>query len=180
MKIVALCGFAQTGKDTAYWQLRALDPNWQRFAFADALKEDISFLPGLVGYATPENKEALRDLYVAYGATTRHFDPDHWIHRLMRSIRAATPESGDMAAVVTDCRYTNEVRAIQEAGGLCVYISRPGYDAANAEERRSIKEIRERWPDMPTICNKFTPEVLGMKLREIIKARWPDVGAGSV
>ena len=80
-RIVGLCGYAKSGKDTAAEVL--VRRGWARYAFADELKADLERAIGkpLVGMC-PEEKEHWRPLMVEYGRVRRAQNVDYWVARL--------------------------------------------------------------------------------------------------
>lgn len=168
-RIVGLCGYAQVGKDTAAAELAK--SGWIRWAFADFLKADLSRLVRQhlnrdIWTVTGKTKEKLRPLMVAWGAVCRSFDPNFWVNRLF----AELPQEGRF--IISDVRYLNEVRAIQNAGGIVIYIARPGFGPANEEEERSIKELwaGDKSPFWGAVKNDSTPEAMGQAVLKIIAA----------
>lgn len=150
MRIVGLCGYARSGKDTA--ALGLVSRGWKRAAFADALKKDVfeslsrSYsaehpwavapeLPSERWLKDPERKEAMRPLLVEYGRAMRKISPAHWIARLEKTL---DPYG---AYVVTDVRYFNEVKWVYDHGGVVFLVDRPGVGPANDEEELSLAEI---------------------------------------
>lgn len=159
--IIGLAGYARVGKNTAADML----PAFTQLAFADRLRQMTTYLDPLLTikdhdkYIIPVNKHGhytelvntygyewvkdntdAREFMVRLGAGARNLlDPDVWIlpvkQRLLRE------EGEDF--VVTDVRYINEVKMIKNLGGQVWYISRPGYGAANDEERGSVGRILE-------------------------------------
>lgn len=167
--IIGLVGFAGAGKDEA---ARGL-PEWDRKAFADELKKmAASMLRGcfpsnpkckylsnsLLDFSDYETKQLFRPFLVGLGAAMRNVDLDYWIKRLIQSAPAAfaPPGHGDIPGirvVVTDVRYLNEAKWImEELKGQLFYIERPGIHAANDEEAKSIRKVREEY-DLPIILN---------------------------
>ena len=145
-RIVGLCGYARSGKDTAAKGL--LSEGWRRVAFADALKSDV--MSALVESAKranlpktlwpqwriledPELKEKFRPLLVEYGRAMRALNPDYWIRRLTHCF-----VKGHGKFVITDVRYPNEASWIREHGGIVIRIVRPNALAANSEEENSL------------------------------------------
>lgn len=59
---------------------------------------------------------------------------DIWLENALQRIAAEQP----LIAVIDDCRFVNEVNAIQKAGGKVIYLTRCLYDDADISE----KEIR--------------------------------------
>jgi len=166
MSIVALCGYARTGKDTAAFEMGFLNPTFKRYSFADELKNDIGILPAILGHDTPENKEAIRPLWVAYGHAARELDPGHWIARLDRVMRMDLEQPENR--IITDCRYADEIDWVMSKGGLVICITRPGYGPANKEERDSFREIKRRFPSLPTVHNDGSPVLLGGKVYGLV------------
>ena len=58
------------------------------------------------------------------------YDPV-WINRTMRDIQAEEP----LIAIIDDCRFENEIRAIQEAGGKVIGLTRQPYEDSHASEQ---------------------------------------------
>lgn len=174
MRIVGLCGYARSGKDTA--ALGLVSRGWKRAAFADALKKDVftalakSYseehpwavapeLPSERWLKDPERKEGLRPLLVEYGRAMRKISSGHWIARLDKALNPR----GDY--VITDVRYFNEVKWVRDNGGVVVLVDRPGVGPANDEEERSFVEIWDRQFECGAsgirfVDNRGTPEEL--------------------
>ena len=145
-KIIGICGYARSGKDTAAKGL--IEDGWRRVAFADGLKSDV--MSALVESAKranlpktmwpqwriledPELKEKFRPLLVEYGRAMRALNPDYWIRRLAHCF-----VKGSGKFVITDVRYPNEAAWIRERGGIVIRVVRPGIAAANSEEENSM------------------------------------------
>lgn len=168
---VGLCGYARVGKDTAAEHM----VEYERFAFADALKNEASKMMEAIGlpadWSDPVFKARWRPLLVALGAGRRATDPDYWIKRLIYTLAARNIAKRDNV-VITDVRYANEVQWILGQGGTVIRIERPGHAPANSEESRSFLEIDSMYPKMPTVVNDGTPADLVQKvLIEIQKTR---------
>ena len=165
MRIVGLCGYARTGKDTAFAILP--EPGWARYAFADPLKADIGGLPGMRGrlnWFNPKDKEAIRPLLVGYGAAARHFQPDYWVARTFRAIE----QDQKPKVIITDVRYRNEVETILTYGGIVIRLFRDGCVPANQEEVASFRAIDTEFPSLPKVVNCGTPADLGRWVMEKI------------
>lgn len=146
---IGLCGYARAGKDSI---CRAL--GLTKIAFADALKRDVAQLTFRIGLDPLDNeadKVKCRDLLVAYGALARSVRPDIWIERASTTIKTADSEHRGWC--ITDVRYANEVAFLHGIGATVVRIDREGYGPANDEERRSLEEIEQRFPDLPRVVN---------------------------
>jgi len=164
-RLVGLCGYAQVGKDTAWRNM----PGWQRAAFADELKEDIQPLATILGLPhwkemTPAQKEIIRPMWVEWGRVTRRLHPDVWVDRLWPLL----PETGD--AVITDVRFPNEVKAVQDAGGIVIWVSRPNCGPANEEEKEyTTNAYKVIFSQRFHVCNDYTPAILGEKVLSMIE-----------
>jgi len=148
-KLIALIGAARVGKDTACRLLGGY-----RLAFADELKRDLcSIVLDRYGIMmtnmTPQEKEIIRSLLVAHGMvgrTVRTVRADMWIEPLLERLEAVQEAMGAglipvNPICITDCRFMNEAKTLLKKGASLVYITRPGYEETNEEERRSLGEI---------------------------------------
>ena len=166
--IIGLAGFSKTGKDTASEGM----VGFQRFAFADLLKDAASRMLTIVGvtgdWGDSAFKEIWRPLLVALGAGMRATEPRYWIRLLAGDMELHRIKASDNV-VITDVRYANEVAWIQDKGGIVIMLERPGYAAANAEEVRSFEEIKATFPKLPRVINDGTPEQLARKVLAITK-----------
>lgn len=158
--LVGLCGFAQSGKDSvAGHMVKAHD--WSRIAFADALREMLWALNPVVTttpdpiYELGSDKPTLimqesrvQDIVIDVGwdeAKTSYPEIRNLLQRLgteagrdilgqntwvgvgEQKIEASLPRS----AVVSDCRFQNELAMIRRRGGTLVWVDRPGNGAVN-------------------------------------------------
>ena len=162
--IIGLCGYSKVGKDTLCEQLQ----NFERFAFADALKREVTVMLRAVGIEADlwgEDKEEWRDLLVFWGRKRRSQDRDYWIKQMYMTMG---PDI-DKRVCITDVRYPNEVRWIKGKNGVVLGIERPDFYAANEEEGITIREIRIQHPEIPWIVNDGTPRDLEVAARDIIR-----------
>lgn len=162
--ILGICGYSKVGKDTLCEMLQ----NYERHAFADVLKQQVTTMLKQIGIEADlwgEDKEDWRDMLVFWGRKMRSRDRDYWVKQLYRRIG---PDD-DKRVCITDVRYVNEVRWIQKQGGLIIGIERPGYGPANEEEGMSIREIRIQHSEIPWIVNDGTPRDMEVAARNIIK-----------
>ena len=162
--IIGLCGYSKVGKDTLCEQLQ----NYERYAFADVLKHEVTVMLRAVGIEADlwgADKEEWRDLLVFWGRKRRAQDRDYWIKQLY--IRMG-PDI-DKRVCITDVRYPNEVRWIKGKNGVVLGIERPDFYAANEEEGMTIREIRIQHPEIPWIVNGGTPRDLEVAARDILR-----------
>jgi hypothetical protein len=141
--VVMLSGWAGSGKDTAA-ALLADELDFERRAFADALKEDVAALTGIpVGVFHSARKNAPlvepvaafpgahtpRDCLIACAAAVRAEDPDTYPNIVAEQIKNRNCIGKRFA--ITDWRYANEYAAFKRllpatATILRVRIERPG------------------------------------------------------
>lgn len=175
MHLIGICGKKGSGKDTAGAAL--ISQGYHQIAFAGALK---AMLASLYKYMSidPETAEKmingdLKEMPVSElgGKSTRYamqtlgtewgrmcVDKDIWINiAIQKAIQFGK-------AVITDVRFCNEARAIQDAGGIVVRI----YRKANDIEDYHVSEIEldNVEPDF-TIYNDLTLDVLRKKIQAI-------------
>lgn len=161
MKIIGLCGYAQSGKDAAAQALT--DIGWTRVSFADPLRKALLALDPLVPFCTDEtvipehSPERLSAQISVYGwdYVKRH-NPE--VRRLLQRLGTEAGRdihgefcwtrlagvsidnaiaAGAAGVVVTDCRFENEVRCLRyrESWGhpqvKIVRVTRPGIGPVN-------------------------------------------------
>ena len=117
MVIVGLSGFAGSGKD-AVGDVLVHDYGFTRRAFADKLKR-IAWDLGWSGNKDEVGRRFLQDL----GVACRGLDPDYWVRPVLLDLPSKL--------VITDVRFQNDAIAITRAGGLVIWIERPGVEAVN-------------------------------------------------
>lgn len=138
--VVAVAGFARTGKDTVGQFL--VEKGYQRVAFADKLKEEAVELGILSPNYTEEEKVSKRDLLVGLGKERREQDGDYWLKAALSQMNR------DGRYVVTDTRYINEVLGLESFAKqngmrfLSIWVDRPGVEAANLEELEKTAPIK--------------------------------------
>jgi len=119
--LIGLSGYAQSGKD-ATAKILVDNFGFVRYAFADKLKELATRLHYWSGI-----KDELGRLHLQYlGDQIRQvLGEDVWINALFND----ADQTKDI--VISDVRYTNEIHAIHNRGGLILRINRPGVDRIN-------------------------------------------------
>jgi len=155
--LIALIGEAQVGKDTVYRLMATMGWPVTRRAFADHLKAEMQdWLRSAYGIdpftCSGEQKSNIRDLLVAHGRCRRRMDPDYWITSLAKTLHLVPGRT----QVITDCRYLNEATWVRARGGLLVRVVRPGFEAANDEEKTSLAEIDKSNLPMVLLSNHGT------------------------
>jgi hypothetical protein len=120
--VILLSGWAGSGKDAAA-ALLVEELDFQRLAFADALKREVSAMSGIpleifhdsrknrhlanhvVGFPTAQTP---RDILIQRSATIRTTNPDHYAELVGHRIC----NEGGMRYVISDWRYPNEYEAL--------------------------------------------------------------------
>jgi 5' nucleotidase, deoxy (Pyrimidine), cytosolic type C protein (NT5C) len=137
-QVIALSGYAESGKDTVAAILVA-DYGFERRGFADRLKGCLYALNPLTGngkrvqhvvdYAGWDNAKKygeIRELLQRLGteAGRRVLGDDVWVRAALMDPPAKL--------VLSDCRFPNEAEAIKALGGQVWRIERPGYNPINS------------------------------------------------
>ena len=165
--IIGLCGFIGSGKDTAADFL--VQSGFQKESFADTLKDTASAIFGwdrnLLEGHTKEAREwreqvdpwwaerlAMPTLtprwvlqYIGTDVFRNNFHSDIWVASLEKKLY----DNKDKDIVISDCRFPNEVKAIQKAGGKVAWVKRGdlpewidiGIDACNGH-KIAINEMK--------------------------------------
>ena len=167
--IIGLAGYAQVGKDTAAKAL--IDRGFTRFAFGDILKREVNDMLYAVGITdnvyNEEKKKFWRDFLVFWGAKRRAISKDYLITQIDQDINLRNDNLVNRGVVITDVRYLNEVKWIQERGGKVIWIHRPEYPPANKEEILSFYAIRQQATDIIDLDNNGTIEELHNKIKSL-------------
>lgn len=149
MEIIALSGFARSGKDEAA-KVLVEEFGFKQVAFADKLREVLYALNPIVNYDSMGRQNIhVQDVINEWGwdgYKETAFGPE--IRRLLQRLgteagrqtlwdsiwidAAFANQPEDAKIVVPDCRFQNEARAIKERGGKIVRIRRAGVEAVNS------------------------------------------------
>lgn len=177
-QIIALCGFAGSGKDTAAGGL--VEAGWTRVAFADAVRDSLLAVNPKLGDGDCGPDWMLRDAVKDFGwdeckgsmaavrellqrmgteAGRKIHGDDCWIRIAKRKIDAAPGN-----VVITDCRFKNEADAVRSWGGKVIRIDRPGVGPVNGHASEKL----EFEPDQ-VILNDGTIEDLQGTLCDLAK-----------
>lgn len=165
-KIIGICGFIGSGKDTAADYLVNFK-EFRRDSFAATLKDAVAAVFGwnreLLEGRTKQAREwreqvdpwwaerlgmpnlTPRWILQWWGTEVcrRSFHDDIWIASLENRLRSSTDN-----IVISDCRFPNEIAAIRRAGGRVIWIKRgvlpEWYDLAlraNSQDNRAQAEL---------------------------------------
>jgi dephospho-CoA kinase len=175
---VGFCGLAGAGKDTAAAVL--VRRGWVPLAFADALREVYAQLyPYRLVLADELREAGVKDAVAFPNGLThrqglqrlgtevgRQLDEGVWVAHLQRRAEECV-RLGAHSFCVTDVRFENEARFIQEQGGLVICVRRPGLRAlAHASERP------EGLPVDAVIENDGTVLDLERQVQEVVERRY--------
>jgi len=134
-QVLGISGVARAGKDTfasiLINQLKAAGKSAERFAFADALKQDCdAFCKEKLGVSAltqvPEEKALIRPLLVWYGdAKRKQTRGRYWVDIIDKQVKASSADY----CIVTDVRYdfypVDEIDWVKkECNGVVVHVSR--------------------------------------------------------
>lgn len=157
-RLIGLCGFARSGKDSV-GQILEDDCGFRPVSFAQALKNIAAEMNPMLCYsgtftslarmfavyedwdAVKENCPSSREFLQNLGVACRdQIGKDVWVNALARRIS----ESPGSRFVVTDCRFFNEVDWIRSQGGEVWRVTRPNTGPVNGHISES--ELPETGP----------------------------------
>lgn len=169
IKLLGISGYARSGKDTfVQFAQKILKENSimaPRVAFADELKKNLNtFLMnnmGISAFTRDDNqKKIIRPMLIGYGHGMRQLNPDHWIETIRPNILGAISTTVNIGEhnnyifpIISDVRYVNEAKFVQEMGGKVIVVSRKEIPAPNETEAESqplVNEIADYILDWPT------------------------------
>lgn len=150
--IVALAGYAGSGKDTAAEAL--IELGWKRMAFADPIKE-VATIIGWDGQKDDFGRQLLQNLGMAVRQVVAE---DVWVQALFNAV-------GDDDVVITDLRFPIEAAEVKRRGGKTIRIERPGVTAVNGHISESALDNHAF---DAVIANDSTIEDLHWKLLEAV------------
>lgn len=190
-KIVALCGYAGAGKDTAAKGL-LWTGEWAHGSFAAKIKDVIyavnPLIPvhrGQLGYDA-FNVTDDPVVYVRYADFLDKVGHEQgkYGNQEVRQLQQRTGDDGgrqvigpdvwvdaamdhlpDSAVVFTDCRFPNEASAVQRAGGYVIRVVRPGTRPVNDHPSETALDD---FPVDAVIVNDGTMADLGQKLVQAV------------
>lgn len=154
-KIIAFAGRKQSGKTTCsnvvldFWN-SIVDNTGQSakiYNFADTLKQDICMnILGLSEkqcYGSDEDKNVITDIEWDGSKLTarevmqfvgtdifRKMKNDVWASAAINKIKKESPQ----LAIIADCRFPNEVKAIKDCGGIVIKLTRNPFNSDHSSE----------------------------------------------
>lgn len=127
MKLIAISGKAQSGKDTI-GSFLVNKYGFTRVASADSLKRIARNIFGWDSVKDEKGRKFLQDLAMA----VRGYNEDYWINLTLQEIKRQSSSqyknlSDDKSNfVVTDLRFINEAKYLKENGAILIRVNRPG------------------------------------------------------
>ena len=144
--VIAISGNRCVGKDTAFHHLELLNQNCVRFAFADALKEDLQLLVmkqfniNIFQCKSAAEKEFVRPLLITYGCMWREKDENHWVKKVIQQIQ----KNNTCIPVIVDVRFENELKLLQETFGdnlVHVNVTNNKAPSPTSEEEKHYRQV---------------------------------------
>lgn len=149
--IIALCGYAKSGKDTVADIVKTNYPSFKNMKFSGKLKVIAGILTGIEP-ALFESQYVKNYHFEGWGMTGRELlqrlgtdairdglHKDAWVNALMSDYH----QYEDW--IITDCRFKNEAKAVKEFGGYVVRVVRDGVGPVNGHP--SETELDDWHPD---------------------------------
>lgn len=145
--IISISGNARSGKDTLAKNMSSIleevGIKTKIVSFANELKESVNeFLLEQTGISAftedDEEKKIIRPFLVCWGTDViRKIDDNTWINKLEENL------CSDSVNIITDLRFENELKWVQENKGLSVFIERDGVEPANEYEKTNNLLLKE-------------------------------------
>lgn len=161
-KTMGALDITRTDTDFSLWAASNMWPFVKHYSFASALKEICVGLFGLSkeqcygsdidknkltwfrwsdmpGYKGKKKDRMTAREFMQYVGTDifRYIHPSIWTDRTLSSISSESPA----LAVISDCRFQNEVEAVQRAGGKVVKLTR-GIDSDGHSSETSVDKLK--------------------------------------
>jgi tRNA uridine 5-carbamoylmethylation protein Kti12 len=129
MKLIGISGQKQSGKDTFAKHLAPyLGGNCRILHFADELKREVSCACDVSVEELEQNKEVYRTILQWWGTEFRRKykgDDNYWVDKVADDVNVLSGFLVDLAIIVADVRFMNEVDYIKNNGGYLIRIVRP-------------------------------------------------------
>ncbi len=158
VKVLGICGFARSGKDSFADFLVKLFPNkFSRSSLAYELKKDLDpFLLSKLGIsAFTENtkeKEIIRPLLISWGTDVirNNFSKNYWIDKIKEKVLENS--KSNFITIIPDVRFVNEIEWIK-MNGKSIYIERDDCFPVGLIENETAKlkgmaDHVFKWPKM--------------------------------
>jgi Phosphomevalonate kinase len=163
MILLGISGKKRSGKNTVASYVSLLtNQTTEEFAFAQDLKLELATLMKVKVSDIELNKELYRPLLQALGEFRRKNNgEDYWINKCFRRVLMSNAE----VCIITDVRYLNEVKAIEQAGGIVVRVHR----RTQSNDTHSSEVELDEAKFVYNIYNNFTLENLLTLTKDLCK-----------
>ena len=182
--LIGITGHKFSGKSTVAKMLSEV-LGYETHSFADKLKDITCILSGctredLENYDFKENElvpDYLRPYCLNADKPTYRAFLQHFGSEVMRGVNNniwidCTLSNCGKDAIISDCRFPNEAKAIKERGGIVIKVVRDG--VATGDTHQSETKIDEIEPDYVFVNNKSLKE-LGGSVSAIVEL-WKALG----
>lgn len=186
--IIAVSGYAGSGKDSIGEIVTSLHPDWEVKKWAGKLKQITSFLTGIpVGLLEDQDIKkmnlgsewddpitdepmTIRDMLQKLGTEgfRNGIHTNVWINALMSDYRPAKlSQYRPSKWVITDTRFPNEAQAVVDRKGIVIRVNRPGFKPVNDHPSETALD---GWSFDHVINNNGTLKELEEQVCEVLKA----------
>jgi phosphomevalonate kinase len=168
--IIGLIGKKKSGKDTLFELLRgrAVSEGFPitRCAFADPLKQEVARACGVDLATIEKDKDRWRTILQWWGTEfRRHYNGEgYWLAKMRETLEAARHNS--VIQVITDTRFPNEAKLIEDMGGILVRIER---GICNVGDPHPSETALDGYPVTMKVYNNGTLEVLKIQADQILQ-----------
>ena len=158
IKVLGICGFARSGKDSFADFLCKLFPcEFKKTSLAYELKRDLNpFLLSKLGISAftekPKEKEIIRPLLITWGTDVirNKFSKSYWIDKIKKKI--VENSKSNFITIIPDVRFVNEIEWIK-MNGESIYIERDDCFPVGLIENETAKlkgmaDHVFKWPKM--------------------------------
>lgn len=148
--VLGITGNNRVGKDTLCANLRQIHKRVQRYAFADALKNDLAgFIRTNFKFdifnCTAEQKELVRPIMIAYGCAKRAVDINYWAKQVVTNIESdQSYDTYSIIPVITDVRFESEAIFLKKSFGKnfkLIAVNRSDAPEPTEEEKKNYPAV---------------------------------------
>lgn len=96
----------------------------------------------------------------------RRMNEDIWVQTALRNIREWQGSNNNTVAFLDDCRFPNEVKGVQQAGGIVIRLSRDVAQGDQHESERALDPVNYNWSNFDVVVdnNDCTIEMQNIKI----------------
>jgi hypothetical protein len=168
--MILISGFKRSGKDTLCNYILEFNSNAKRYAFADALKQQIRNF-ALEQYnidilnCNDKDKEIIRPLLIAHGEIRRKLNPLYWVENVYHSILKDIQENNKLVPVISDIRYANEAEFFLSrfSNSVLVEVRREGNEKDAPESEKIAQPLVTPLAHYIMDCPNFNGNIDSLK-----------------